>query len=96
VEIGSAITLPTDPCNTCKLCTSPPTNTKGRILGEDEPSIFDTLEILKALVGMKGAVTNCSNALNAALITEQSRASGVPSIFDALEVLKHLVGVTVL
>gem|GEM_PF-2245601 len=94
IEVG--LTLPTDPCDDCDLCVLVAANggvaPKGRILGEEEPSIFDVLEILKSLVGMDGSIAKCGNALNAALITAESQASGTPTIFDVLEVLKYLVG----
>jgi len=70
----------------------------GYILGNPDVTIFDALEILKHLVGMPGVITtgnenvSAESALNAALITPESQASGTPTIFDVLEVLKYLVG----
>ncbi|MCL2070760.1 MAG: hypothetical protein FWH07_00805 [Oscillospiraceae bacterium] len=68
----------------------------GRILdNNDEPTIFDVLEILKHIVGMNGVIKSGgpdSRAWNAALITPESQVSGTPTIFDVLEILKYIVG----
>ena len=55
-------------------------------------TIFSVLEILKSLVGMETHIDKCENALNASLITVQSKEKGRPTIFDALEILKKLAG----
>ena len=77
---------------TCPLCTSPNPPTSGNIRGSDTPTIFDALEILKHIVGMDSEIAKCGNAREAALITEESKATGEPTIFDVLEILKYLVG----
>ena|GEM_PF-3102896 len=64
---------------------------KGHILGQENVTIFDCLEVLKNLVGMDGAIENCPNALNAALIVANRPIPDTPTIFDALEILKKLV-----
>jgi hypothetical protein len=60
----------------------------GHILGNDEPTIFDALEILKYLVGIESVIDNCETAFKAALIVSETE----PTIFDALEIIKYLVG----
>jgi hypothetical protein len=64
----------------------------GQILGNPTIGIFDALEILKAIVGMKGIVGDCVNALQAALILPTRPHENTPNIFDALEILKYIVG----
>jgi len=79
-------------CKTCKICKSGKPPVKGCIRGNDEPDIFDFIEILQYLVGMDNKIDKCGNALYAALLTEESKATGEPTIFDAIEILTIIVG----
>jgi C1A family cysteine protease len=85
-----------DCCTMCEYCKNNSTAFmgSGRIRGvAGAPTIFDSLEILKSLVGMANMAT-CENAINAARITPTSKNTpgSRPTIFDALEILKFLVG----
>ena len=79
-------------CGKCTLCASSMPPRKGCIRGNDEPDIFDFIEILQYLVGMDNKIDKCGNALYAALLTEDSQATGEPTIFDAIEILTIIVG----
>ncbi|MCL2037155.1 MAG: hypothetical protein FWG83_07235 [Oscillospiraceae bacterium] len=85
---------PTDrvPCSCCAADNIYVGKT-GHILANETVTIFDALEVLKALVGMDGAIARCGNAKNASRITKETRAANSnPTIFDVLEILKKLVG----
>lgn|GEM_PF-2467596 len=85
---------PTGLCNYCKICKSGKPPIKGRVFGEDEPDIFDFIEILKYLVNIPECqLILCANALEAALITHESIITGEPTIFDGIEILKYIVGI---
>jgi hypothetical protein len=63
--------------------------TLGHILGTEEYTIEDVLEILKYLAGLENnLIDNCAVAFLAALIISQHE----PGIGDALEILKNLAG----
>ena len=67
----------------------------GRILGAQQITIADALELLKYLANMDGIIKKCgkdSTAWDAALITPASQREGNPSIADVLEILKALAG----
>ncbi|MCL1903969.1 MAG: CAP domain-containing protein [Oscillospiraceae bacterium] len=70
---------------------------KGCVLGGNEPTIFDVIEILKYLTGMDSAIENKgfvnTSRYNAATISNEGIAAGKPTIFCAVEILKYLVGV---
>ncbi|MCL2071076.1 MAG: hypothetical protein FWH07_02450 [Oscillospiraceae bacterium] len=74
----------------CNICSVKPK--LGFVIGGDDVTIFDALEVLKNLVDMDGSISNCESSRSASLITVDSINSGEPSIFDTLEILKHLVG----
>ncbi|MCL1789274.1 MAG: lectin like domain-containing protein, partial [Oscillospiraceae bacterium] len=88
-----------DCCNHCGFCgyckkggSAVVVTGSGLVLGSgNKPSIFDVVEILKSLIRMDSTV-NCEYAVNAALITKESRRAGAPTIFDILEILKYLKG----
>ena len=64
--------------------------TLGHVLGTEEYTIHDALEILKYLADLENNIIgNCSVALMAALIVSENE----PGIGDALEILKKLAGV---
>ncbi|MCL1866165.1 MAG: hypothetical protein FWF82_02020 [Oscillospiraceae bacterium] len=64
---------------------------KGHVLGNDNISINDALEILKYLAKLPGTVIESNeSAKNAAMITDKSKEDKVVAINDALEVLKYL------
>jgi hypothetical protein len=89
------IELPADPCKICLLCTNPPQNRKGRILGTSpDPTIFDALQIVMYIVGMENNIDNCGNALYAALIvTDRTpETENTPTIFDALQIVLYVIG----
>lgn len=86
----------TECCNCCGACDYCKTETEpvigsGRLINAAKPpNVFDALEILKAISGME-STANCTNALDAALITVNSQINGKADIFDALEILKFIV-----
>ncbi|MCL1904346.1 MAG: M15 family metallopeptidase [Oscillospiraceae bacterium] len=69
---------------------------KGCILGGDEPTIFDAIEILKYLVDMDGAIKQegviNSESMDAAIISREGVEAGEPTIFCFIEILKYLIG----
>ncbi|MCL1904273.1 MAG: peptidoglycan DD-metalloendopeptidase family protein [Oscillospiraceae bacterium] len=69
------------------------THELGHILGNDDITIFDFVEVLKYLVDMEDCnINKCYDAFFAALITEESQEKGEPTIFDGIEILQHIVG----
>jgi hypothetical protein len=91
VNIGFLdISVSNDFCDDCDVCKG--NVIPGHILGKNDATIFDALEVLKDIVGMPNAIDDCESARTASLLTLNSRAKGEPGIFDALEILKHIVG----
>gem|GEM_PF-2958469 len=91
--------VPYDPCADCKLCSAIAENgysaVKGHILGEDEPEVFDFVEILSFLIKMPDAkIATCGNAFYAAILSKEGKAAGEPTIFCGIEILLYLVGLT--
>ena len=80
-----------DPCDNCSMCEGGRFKA-GHILGNEELTILDVLEVLKSIVGIDSAVDKCGYALYAALIVDERPVENKPIIFDVLEMLKHLVG----
>lgn len=80
-------------CNNCEICKSGNPPRLGRILGYEEPTTMDALEILKNIVGLDGAIKNCKNARTAALIVTTRPIPNIPTTLDALEILKKLVAI---
>jgi Leucine-rich repeat (LRR) protein len=60
----------------------------GKILGGEEITILDALEILMYLAGLDSVIEEGNNAWFASLITGKD----TPTINDALEILMHLAG----
>jgi hypothetical protein len=60
----------------------------GRVLGGEDITIMDAVEILKYLAGMDSVIMEGNDAWLAALIT----GGNEPQIGDVLEILKYLAG----
>ncbi|MCL1903897.1 MAG: leucine-rich repeat domain-containing protein, partial [Oscillospiraceae bacterium] len=73
----------------CKISYTP---TPGHVLGNIDVTIFDGIEILKYLVGIESVIDDSKVALEAAMLTAESKARGEPTIFDFVEILLILVG----
>ncbi|MCL1789164.1 MAG: hypothetical protein FWG33_02290 [Oscillospiraceae bacterium] len=65
--------------------------------GDGKVDIFDCLEILKFLIGMKNTITDggqnisVGQAKKAAVISTQGAKAGEPTIFCVLEILKYMI-----
>ena len=73
-------------CKVCLVCKSDMLPQSGYILGNDTVTTADALEILKYIVKLPGAISQCNNARKAALIVGDTVTTA-----DALEILKHIV-----
>ena len=74
-------------CKSCNKCsTSTHAGKMGHILSNSNITTADALEILKYIVKLPGAISDCENAHKAANII-----GGAISTADALEILKHIV-----
>jgi hypothetical protein len=61
---------------------------------EREPDVFDALEIMRYLRGFSSTLDLGPDSCiwKAALITSQSRESGVPTMWEPLEIISHMYG----
>ena len=75
-------------CEDCDNCArSPHAGKHGHVLGNENATVNDALEILKYIVGLGNIIATCDNSRKAATIVDN--AVGVQ---DALEILKKVVG----
>ena len=72
-------------CDTCK--DLPNAGKLGHVLGQENITISDALEILKYIVNLSNTIEACDNSRKAATIT-----GGPIGTADALEILKYIVG----
>ncbi|MCL1789566.1 MAG: hypothetical protein FWG33_04335 [Oscillospiraceae bacterium] len=69
----------------------------GDTTGDGKVDIFDCLEILKYLIGMKNTISDggqsisTAQAKKAAVISTQGAKAGEPTIFCVLEILKYMI-----
>ena len=73
-------------CDKCKPEVAPNAGKTGYVLGNAVVSTADALEILKYIVRLPGAISECENAKKAATIMGNPIGTA-----DALEILKHIV-----
>ena len=98
-EIPAKPPLSLEPCESCRLCDKISvegySKVKGRILGNNEPQIFDFIEILLYIVKIPDCqISKCGNAKYVSLLSPQGKESGEPTIFCGIEILQYLVGLT--